>query len=220
MSKMELHQIDSEDIEDIIVQLQESLGTTFPNDAFKDVDTFGELVTAVENNLTVEHAANCTSQQAFYRIRKALKEMNIDQKIMPSLRLNTIFPKKNRRAIVNEFSSHLKIDIKLLQPHGRVLNPTLTCLFFGVILLFIYPLIGFLTIACSILALRLVSRYGSMLRVNDVRELSELLRNEKYSLTRSTPTINRKEIQDILVSYLEPYELAELTSDSKFEWAK
>ncbi|WP_421877354.1 acyl carrier protein [Marinoscillum sp.] len=220
MSKIELHQIDSEDIEDIIIRLEESFGTTFPNDAFKDVQTFGELITAIENNLTAEHSESCTSQQAFYRIRRALEQMDLEHEIKPSLQLASIFPKNNRRSTVRKFIEYLEIDIKLLEPHGFVLAANLVGLLIGIILLFTNTFIGLATTALAIISLRLITKYGTQLRVKNIRELSELLMNEKYRKTRSTPTINRNEIWNIVASYLKPYELTELKADSKFEWAK
>lgn len=220
MSKCELKEIHHEDIEDIIIQLEDSFGITFADDAFKDVQTFGDLISVIENNLTSEHSESCTSQQAFYKVRKALWQIGINQEIEPNLQLSVIFPKKQRRAIVKEFIKHLNIDIKLLHPPGFVLAATLVILLIGVILLFTNPLIGLATTVCSVATLRLISKYGTQLHVKDIRELSELLMNEKYSLTRSSPTINRNEIWDVVVSYFKPYGLTELTADSKFEWAK
>lgn len=50
MSKCELKDILHEDIEDIIIQLEDSFGITFDDDAFKEVQTFGDLISVIENN--------------------------------------------------------------------------------------------------------------------------------------------------------------------------
>ena len=66
-----------------------------------------------------------------------------------------------------------------------------------------------------------MNKYSKEFRVNDIRELSTLLMNEKYGLSRSSNTINRKEIWSVVESYFASYGLTErLTPDTKFEWAK
>ncbi|MDH5475997.1 MAG: hypothetical protein OEX22_09930 [Cyclobacteriaceae bacterium] len=221
MSTCELKDIDPEDIDDILIRIEESFDTKFPYNAFENVMTFGDLVSAIEKNLASEHINNCTTQQAFYKVRKALNKMNFKQEVKLDLELSIVFPKRGRRTRIKEFVGHLGIDVSILEPHKYLVNTNLLVLLSGVIFLFFYPLIGVGIIGLSIFSLRVMNILGTELRVRNIRELTELLMNEKYGLSRSSDTINRKELWGVVESYFRPYDLTEkLTPDTKFEWAK
>lgn len=220
MKSCELKDIDSEDIEDIISELERSFDVKFSEHAFEHVTTFGGFVTVIESSLSTEHINNCSTQQAFYKIRRALGKMNLEQEVEPSLELHVIFPRNKRRILVESFTKHLGMNVRLLEPHIIPLASNTLLFFTGIILLFFNALIGVGMIAGALLAYFLLFKFGKELRVKNIRELSAQLVNENYASSRSDDTINRNEIWNVVESYFTNYGLTEkLVSDSKFGWA-
>ena len=220
MSKFELKDVHGEDVEDIILQIEKSLNVTFPDDAFKDVLTFGDLVQAIKDNLNTKHAGNCTSQQAFYKVKSALQKINPDLEVIPNLDLALIFPKSNRRTKIREFIEFLGIEISLLKPHTFIYNAGISILLIGVILVFLIPSVGVSAIIFSLFTMWVANQLGTDFRVDTLGEVCKILANENYNLVRSNSTINRNEIWSLVESHFQTLELTEkLTADSKFGWA-
>ena len=61
-----LRDIDSEDIEDLLLRVEKSFGIKFAEKELFHVSTFGELCDHITNKMELENSEDCTSQQAFY----------------------------------------------------------------------------------------------------------------------------------------------------------
>src|SRR5690349_9194542 len=67
-----LENVDVEDLSDVLLQIEKRFQIRFSDTAFKDAKTFGDICDVVQNNITLPHVDDCTTQQAFYKVRKAL----------------------------------------------------------------------------------------------------------------------------------------------------
>ena len=67
-----LDNYEDEDIFDVVLKLEKSFGLKFEKDAFYNVQTFGDLCDIFTNNLQGDNSDDCTTQQAFYKVRNAI----------------------------------------------------------------------------------------------------------------------------------------------------
>lgn len=70
--------IDAENVEDALERIANSLNIKLDYNAFENAKTFNDFSTVILSTMTVENTADCTSQQAFYKVRDALL---VDNKI-------------------------------------------------------------------------------------------------------------------------------------------
>ena len=111
-----LSDCDEEDIFDVIVKLEKSFGVKFSKTAFANVKTFGDLCDVIEVYVNrYDEKDDCTKQQAFYKIRNAIKAIHPDKnQIELNSKLSDIFPRRNRRRQVKKFQKQLGIKINFL----------------------------------------------------------------------------------------------------------
>ena len=79
-------------------KIEASLGVELPESTYSGVRSVGDVIDAITTNFQAEHQANCTSQQAFYKLRQALVDTGITtkEKVQLRTRLEDLFPRKNR----------------------------------------------------------------------------------------------------------------------------
>ena len=71
-STFELKNVDSEDLEDVLVMIEKSFDFKFETAELKDVETFGHLCDIITNKVQGNNIDDCTTQQAFYKLRDAI----------------------------------------------------------------------------------------------------------------------------------------------------
>jgi hypothetical protein len=219
-----LDNYEAEDIGDVAFKLEKSFGLKFDKNTFINVKTFGDLCDVFEAHITYENRDDCTTQQAFYRIRKAISSTQLvnGSEIKLDSKLIDLFPRHNRRQKAKEFQSYLGIDIKILT------YPSWLALIFGIG--FLLSLIAFFfdwKVALSgivffILAMKIADKLGKNLDVQTVRQLTEKIARENYSdIRRTKKTVNRREIlQTISDTFSSDLDIDKdyLTRDAKFSW--
>src|SRR6266487_5227285 len=96
---IELKNIHSDDISDVLERVQKSFGFKFGDKELKDVKTFGELCDIITNKIQGDNSNDCTTQQAFYKVRNAIATSLLTDKtvIMTDTDLATLFPRHDRR---------------------------------------------------------------------------------------------------------------------------
>jgi len=123
-----LTKYDGLDIDEVLISIEKSLRLNFNDEDFGDIRTYGDFETFVLSKINGEEMNDCTSQQAFYKLRKIISE-NFDinkGKIKLETKLDDIFPKKDR----------LK-NIRLLEKKLAIKNKTLKLNIFQIASLFI-----------------------------------------------------------------------------------
>jgi hypothetical protein len=222
----QLSDYDDEDIFDVVVKLGKSFHLEFENDAFRDVKTLGDLCDVFESYLTYQHRDDCTKQQAFYRVRKAIsftQDINEDQ-ITPDSSLATLFPSHKRKSSIKTFKKYLGADIKLLTYPDWIALILVIVFIFSLIAFFFNWRIAISGIVISITASKVGNLFGKTLAQQTVRGLTEQLYRENYiDIRRAQHTINRKEVAQIIIdtfSHDLALDKANLTRDAKFSWAE
>jgi uncharacterized membrane protein len=196
-------------VDDVLKKIENSFNIQFGDNELQHVKTFGELYNIIDSKILLAEVDDCTTQQAFYKLRCAIaKTQNIDkQNIQPQSLLKDIFPKKNRRGKIVNLEENLGFKIDIL-----VLNTSMTWLILLVILttivcFFIYPEIAIVSILLNIVSLKFISKTANQFSLNTVGELTEKIAREHYVYSRSiNNTINRieikRKIEQLLISDL------------------
>lgn len=222
----QLDEYDDEAISDVIVKLEKSFGLQFETNAFYHVKTFGDLCDVFENRMNYDHRDDCTKQQAFYRVRKAISAIqSISEKdIKPESKLIDFFPYSTRRQKAKEFKSYMGTNIKILTYPGWLALTFLTGLLLSFAAFFFDWKIALAGTAFFILAFQIAERLGKDLALQTVRELTEKLTRENYmDVRRIKGTANRREVSGIITDTFSDALFIDkkyLTREAKFGWAR
>jgi hypothetical protein len=111
-----LDNYEDEDIFDVVFKLEKSLGLKFEKDTFYTVKTFGDLCDIITSKVQGDNSDDCTTQQAFYKVRNAIAAtQHVDKNsISPDTELQNIFPKNERRQKIKELQIELGIPFSIL----------------------------------------------------------------------------------------------------------
>ena len=225
LDEIKLSDIDSEDFGDTLLKLEKSFGIKFVDNSFKDAKTFGDICDIIDSHINHLDKDDCTTQQAFYKIRRAIYlTQNYDEiNIKPQTKLEEIFPRLNRRQNINSFEEELGFSTDILSmktwlaltiTFGFIIS--LSALFFSGQV----AVVGLLLFTLVTLIAKVLSKELNVLTVG---ELTEKISREHYSLVRrQRGTVNRSEIvktiQDV---FIEDHLLVRehLTKESILGWA-
>ena len=179
---------------------------------------FCDLIT---NKINLENSDNCTSQQAFYKLREAIsKTSKVSNRISTQFPLSDLFPRKNRRLEITKMEQNLGFKINILQPPQWVIFTLAIFLFLSVIIFFLNWKIGILGLGISIAGFWSVNKFGNEIKLKTVGEIAEKIKREHYLKSRRNPqTYNRNEIDKVLTewfSYEFEIDKNKLTRDTKF----
>ncbi|CAM4364093.1 hypothetical protein [Flavobacterium terrigena] len=220
MKQFKLNNVDSEDIEDAIIKIEKSFNIKFEVNELSQVKTFGELSDAIIDKIQLENIESCTTQQAFYKIRKAISELFYIENIKPETKLVEIFPRKNRRKDIKKFEKTLGFKTDILNPK-TIISITLTLFTIAsLIYIFFNWKMGLLGIITSIFGLKIANIFGKEFHLKTIGELSKKITKENYlNSRRDSNSFNKKEIESIIIELFCEYTAIkkhELTRESTF----
>ncbi len=217
-----LKDIDSEDIEDLLVKVENSFGIKFVGNELVHVKTFGELCDYIADKMELQNSEDCTSQQAFYKLREAISSsLLLDNKIItPNLSLEQVLPKQNRRLLVRKIESSLGFKLNILKASDSVTGIFLIILILSIVQIFNDWRNGILGFVFSVCCLQVSNRFGREFKVKTIGEVVEKMTRENYLKSRRRQnTVNRKEIEKILTEWFgDEFDLekSELTREAEF----
>jgi hypothetical protein len=197
---------DPEDIEDALACVQSSLGVKYAPDAFADVKTFGEMCDVIIATVDAEDAADCTSQQAFYKLRRAIVEVLTSdavagvpgadaREILPATSMDELFPRKGRRRKIRQLRKVSGVKLDLIEPKGWVSLVLVLSFLFSFVYLFIQWRYGLLGLLTSFLGNWVARWTANELCYGTVGEVVRSFVESHYRLARRQPgTMNRREI--------------------------
>jgi hypothetical protein len=122
MASSELASEHYEDIEDLIAAVEREFDIKFDNDEFKYIKSLGQLCDFLTEKIPLTDSETCTSQQAFYKIRSAFRNMDYLDQITPSTPLASLLPRKNRITKVRELERELGMSVAILSPPNLISN--------------------------------------------------------------------------------------------------
>ena len=222
MGDFELCNVDPDDINDLLLKVESSFCIKFVSNELVHILNFGEFCTLVTNKIQLKNVDNCTSQQAFYKLRKAIaKTIQLDaHSIFTNTLLVNIFPRKGRRLAMKELEVNLGFKIKILKAPNWLTSSLGLLLILFVILLFFYWKIAIAGIIFSITSLKIVSYFGKEFIVDNVGQLAKKIEREDYLHSRSdAETFNKKEVEVILTEWFVVefgLDKSKFNSESKF----
>ncbi|MGH2563835.1 MAG: hypothetical protein ACRDE8_14830 [Ginsengibacter sp.] len=221
-----LDNYEAEDIGDVVAKLEKSFQIKFDKNAFKEIDNFGKLCDVIEATLKYDEKEDCTKQQAFYKIREAIRLTRPigKEQIKLETKLSDLFPKQNRRKQVVEFQKHLEVKLKFLTYPDWVTLILLVGLLASLVAFFFDWKIAVSGIVICTLAFRVADKLGKDLQFETVKQLTEKVAREHYiNIRRSTMTMNKSEIFKIIkdaFSYDLSIDKEHLTREAAFSWTK
>lgn len=191
----ELINTDPDDISDVLIKVERSFNIKFAENELQHITTFGELCDHIGNKIRLENVEDCTTQQAFYKLRTAF---NTD--IHPQTLLADILPKRSRISKWKSIERSLGIRISILRAYNYVTNTLLCLLLLSFIMLFINWPIGLAGILVCIGGFKLASMTGKELKFQTVGEVAEMMAREHYVRSRrNAGTANKKEVEKVLI---------------------
>ena len=202
-----LDNIDPEDFGDTLLKLEKSFGAKFADNSFKDAKTFGDICNIIESQIDFTDKDDCTTQQAFYKVRKAigLTQTFDERNVEPQTKLEIIFPRSNRRQNVKSFQKALGFSVDILSMKtwlGWTIAIGFTLSLIAFFFSWQYAVSG---LTFFTLFTWTISKFSKELDISTVGELTEKISRENYSLARrQIGTVNRNEIvktiQDVFIA--------------------
>nr|WP_293835124.1 hypothetical protein [uncultured Arsenicibacter sp.] len=192
-----LNKFDPEELNDWILAVEKSFGIEFAEGEIM-ATTADELHAAIMAKLPEWSDNSCTSQQAFYKLRQALRTVSSHHDIRPSTALSMIFPKQERHAAVRQLEHELGVSVHLLKPPDWLVTCLFLCLPASPLLLFFSGPLFVTVLFSAIGGLYFAQSLGRQLSVSTVGDLTNRLCQEHYQAFRRKPgTVNRQEVDMI-----------------------
>jgi acyl carrier protein len=192
-----LFNVDPDDISEVLVKIEKSFGLKFGDTELKDVKIFGEICDIIASKIEADDSNNCTTQQAFYKIRDAISEaLSIDKaSITTDTDLPNLLPKHIRRKVVKGVDKKLGFKTNLLRPKYSATGTLAIILFASIIGLFIFWKVGLISLTLSIVGLTVATKFANELDIKTVGQFSQKIARENYlKARRATGTANKTEI--------------------------
>lgn len=201
MKNYQLKDVDIEDIEDLLIRIESSFGIKFVDNELIHIKTFGELCDHIAEKIQFDSVDDCTSQQAFYKLRKSVSEILKISKndITPQTYLTNLFPSYNRRLLIKKIENKMGYGLNILRPPYWITNVLTIIAVASFGCLFINWKLGFVGLILSIFSLFLAYRMSSILEEKTIGGVVRRIVRENYLKSRrNNKTFNKKEIENIL----------------------
>jgi len=221
-----LDNYEDEDIFDVVLKLEKSFGLKFKKDTFYIVKTFGDLSDVLISKVQGDNSDDCTSQQAFYKIRKAIAATQLIDKnsISPDTKLQDIVPKDERIQKIKELRTELGIPFAILDIKSWLGWTIFIGIVASLITFFFKWQLGLSGLLFFIAVGWIANKFfAKEFELKTVRQLTEKLVRENYvDIRRRKGTINRTEILKVIIDTFSnelDIDKAYLTKNDKFSWA-
>lgn len=202
MTDFELKNIDPEEVEDLLIKVEKSFNIKFVSNEFTGLSTFGELCDRIGAKIQLEHSDDCTTQQAFYKLRDAISITTNIRSIKTDTLLSDILPRQNRRSLVRQIENQLGFKISLLRAKHSVMAIFIITFLLSLAGLIINGKISLVLFVFSLVGLRIANKFGKEMDIKTVGELAEKITRENYINSRRNPaTFNKNEIENILTEW-------------------
>jgi len=222
MTDYELKSIDPDDIDDLLVKVESAFDIKFVGDELFHVTTFGELCDLISNKIQLENIDDCTSQQAYYKLRNAISStLQVDKnKISPDTYLKDLLPKPTRRSQTKKLEQNLGFEVSILRPPHWLSGTLFIILLVSIVGLFFNWKFGLSGLSFSIAGLWFAYKIGNELDLKTVGQVAKKMTTENYLKSRRNPkTFNKSEIEEVLTDWFSTelgLDKSKLTREAKF----
>lgn len=203
-----LKNIDADDLEDFIVRVETSFDIQFVCNELVHITTFGHLCDYIVDKIQLDYDGDCTSQQAFYKLRDALSSiLQLDKKtISTDDTLADLLPRKTRRSNIQKLESHLGFKLNILRPPKWVTEILYIVLIASLFGLIFDRQIGLLGFVFSIAGLWFANKIGNELDLDTLGKVAEKVTRENYLKSRRNPmTFNKNEMEKMITDWFSDY---------------
>jgi hypothetical protein len=204
MKDTELKNTDPEDIEDLLVKVEKSFGIKFHSNELAHVQTFGEMCDHIKSKIRLEYAEDCTTQQAFYKLRSSIiNNLQVDkEKLTPATLLADLLPRRTRKKALKRIKQDLGFKLSILRP-PHFLTGFLTLLLLAAIVgLFFNWQFGLSGLVLAISGLWVANKTGNELDLKTLGQLAVRMTRENYLNSRRNPnSYNDNEIDKVLTDW-------------------
>jgi hypothetical protein len=205
---MGIYKLDNDELEnmgDLIPRIEKMYQFKFKDDEISKIKNYNDFCDLIVSKIDLENVENCSSQQAFYKLRKSIIACNLAEiiQINPETKLEAIFPRKDRLKRVRSLERNIGFKINMIHP-PLALSVFLSSLAVAsFVFLFFDFKFGFLGLGIAILSLNLAKKFGKEMKIQSIRELVEKITQENYLKIRTnTNTINRKELKSVITNWI------------------
>ena len=201
MTDYQLNNIDPEDIDELLLQVEKSFDIKFVNYEFSHVTTFGELCDCIANKIELENSEDCTTQQAFYKLRQSISTVlffNLGDLTTKTL-ISQILPRPTRISQTKKLEKQLDLKLNILRPRHSISGSLIFILIASIIAVFFNWKVGISGLSISIIGLWLAYKIGKEIDLTTLGQVAEKMTRENYIKSRRNPkTFNKKEIEVVL----------------------
>ncbi len=190
--------VDAEDWNDVLRKVEVSYAIKFHDQELANVRTLGELLDAIGAKITGREASDCTTQQAFYRIRVALAtSLNVDAaSITPGTRLEDLFPRKGRRRILADLGTTTGVRLSVFRVKNWITWSLIILLVVSLAAFFWNARAAMLGLGAFTVLTWIARATTKELAVGTIGELAERASQRAYKLMRRNyGTVNRTEVR-------------------------
>jgi len=222
MTDNQLENVNEEDLEDLLVKVEDSFCIKFVDYELVHIKTFGELCDHIANKIQLLNSSDCTTQQAFYKLRESLNAtLHLEKnEILLELPLNVVFPRPSRRSKIKGIEKYLGFKLKILRPPYWITYSLCIMALASLLGFFFFWQLALLGLTFSIATLWFANKLGNELDVKTIGDVVEKMTMDNYVKSRrDSKTYNTNEIESVLSSLFCKYlsiERDKLTRDSKF----
>ncbi|MDO7852637.1 hypothetical protein [Hymenobacter convexus] len=195
MQDEQLKNSDLEDVNDVLKQIETSFGINFGTNELQHIKTFGELCDIVESKIHLFNATTCTSQQAFYKLRKALKVYTESSCITSASLLSDLLPARRRKLIWRSVEHQLGFKLDIMGMSSTVSTALVLAFLASLLAFFIDKKVAIISLVAWGLCTNFAAKTGNTLQVQTIQECVEKMTREQYIKSRRNPaTFNQQEI--------------------------
>lgn len=177
--------------------VENSFGLTFGETELDPIPTFGEFCNVVLAKLPTAERSDCTSQQAFYKLRQALASYVPATAIVPDAQLTELLPtsRKQREEIIEAVETTLGFPLYLTGLANWAGNAIIIGFVLSIWAFFYRWQAGAMGLLLTVAGGYLLGQFCQVLEVSTIREVVEKMTREHYRQVRRDPaTTNRQEI--------------------------
>lgn len=198
-----LENVESEDVSNVLGLIQQSFNISFKDQDFIDLKTFGDLCDLVHDKIILKHQADCTKQQAFYKLKKALCKIFevAEDRLVPNAVISEIVPRKDRVRKLKLLDEELGMKLRLLSPPAWVTGVFVIVFFSSLLAFFFSWKIAIAGLALSFAGFGISEKLGKEIDIRTIGELTKKIASEHYLKSRSNSnTVNRAEVDGVIQS--------------------
>lgn len=203
MKDYPLKDIEYFDLVDFINRVERSFNIKLEDNELSHIHTFKELCSHIINKIQLDNSDDCTSQQAFYKLRNTISsEFQLDKRvILPEAFLADILP-KDKRVAIKKIEEKLGLKLNVLRPPNGITIVFIIIFFISLFVGYFNWQVGLLGIILTMGGFWFSNKTGSTLETKTVRDLVTVMVRENYLKSRRTSvTVNNTEAEKVLTDW-------------------